>query len=342
MAEEKTLPTHGGKVRRDMDTELMRIAAAYAVIMVHCAGLATGAGKVLNSLAHFCVPVFILISGYYMLRTEKSDRELLTKCAWLFAKLTFWGGAQFLIDCRLGLVEWSGCRRFAAHAVSGAGHLWYSYALITLYLFTPLLYVFCAHADRRLYRRALALTFLFGSLVTTALRMDCFPLLGEIVEKMKVPYLLGFIFLYLMGDYLRRYPPTKPERYVLLGLLGGIGTTVWTFFLTFDQASILSLSFFAPGNLLAGIGVFVGIKALCRKYALAEKGLPFVKPLAACTEGIYLTHMLMAHLVERFLPTGTLALTPWLATPLRVLLIFALCAAFTWLLRHIPLARRLV
>lgn len=339
--EQINAPERAVGTRRDMDTELMRIVAAYAVVMIHCAGLASPAGIVLNSIAHFSVPVFILISGYYMLRSAKSDRELLTRCVWLFIKLAFWGGLQHLIDVRLGLTDWLGWRNFAAVAVSGTGHLWYSYALITLYIFTPVLFVFCAHADRRLYRRMLALTFLFGSLVTTALRTGSFPLLAVIIEKMKVPHLLGFIFLYLMGDYLRRYPPRQPKRFVTLGALGMAATTVWTFFLTFDQASNLSLSFFAPGNLLAGIGVFVGIKAMCQKFPI-RRDLPFLKSLAACTEGIYLSHMIVAHLTDLFLPAAFTDTLPWVTIPLRVLLIFTLCTLLTALLRRIPLVRKLV
>ena len=51
----------------DTDTEVMRIIAAFFVVMIHASGLGSFSAVVYNSVARFSVPVFVIISGYYLL-----------------------------------------------------------------------------------------------------------------------------------------------------------------------------------------------------------------------------------------------------------------------------------
>ena len=72
-----------------------------------------------------------------------------------------------------------------------------------------------------------------GSVVVILLRSGCFPLLTVIVDRAKLPCTLGFLFLFLLGGYLRRYGiPSAVHRRVLYLLgLAGVAVTVlctWT------------------------------------------------------------------------------------------------------------------
>ncbi len=54
----------------DSDVDLLRLLSAYFVVIIHVAGRFSPACVIYNSLARFSVPVFVLISGYYLLSRE--------------------------------------------------------------------------------------------------------------------------------------------------------------------------------------------------------------------------------------------------------------------------------
>lgn len=57
----------------DTDTEVMRIIAAFFVVMIHASGLGSFSAVVYNSVARFSVPVFVIISGYYLLTCPQRE-----------------------------------------------------------------------------------------------------------------------------------------------------------------------------------------------------------------------------------------------------------------------------
>ena len=209
-----------GARKYDTDTGLMRILAALGVVIIHCAAINTFSGVFFNGIARFSVPVFVIISGYYMLARKPDGGRLARKCVRLFALMLFWSAVYYGTDLLRGVRTFDGPGAALTYLFTEPVHLWYLYATITLYLFTPLLAVFTEHASRAEYRYALALAFFFGSPVVILVRSGWIPILSTILDKMKVPYLLGMAFMYLLGGYLRRYGLESPR---LRGALYGLG-----------------------------------------------------------------------------------------------------------------------
>lgn len=321
---------------KDIDTQWMRCIAAFFVVLIHAVDLSSRTGVFFSAIARFSVPVFVLISGWYMLQKQRRFLELARRSGFLLLQLVFWGCVQFFVELWLGARIWKGFSDLVYTILAGGGHFWYLYALIGLYLLTPILQVFCAHTDKRTYGYALILLFLLGSPLTIALRMERFALLAAIMDNMKIPYALGFISLYLMGNWLRRYPPKGTWLWMLVGLLGMTATVLWSLRLPAARAAELSLSFFFPGNMLAAIGFFVAVKAFCKSSG------KFMLAVAACTPGIYLSHMIALKCLQLWLWPRLLVFPSWLAYPLLALAVYVLAFLLSFVLRLIPGLRKLV
>jgi surface polysaccharide O-acyltransferase-like enzyme len=198
--------------------------------------------------------------------------------------------------------------------------------------------VFCANATRREERYALGLTFLLGSVVLILLRADCSEVLAMVIEETKVPYTLGFIFLYLLGDYLRKYDLCRRTRYLLYaaGLLGTAFTVLGTWKLpAYGMPSDLLLSFFTPNVVVPGAAVFVLVRQLYARHPIrSDRVRAGVHRLADCTLGIYLLHPLILSLWQRTLEPHSLSL--WFLIPQRTLLAFVLSAILVYLCRKAP------
>lgn len=321
---------------KDADTQWMRCVAAFFVVLIHAVDLSSRTGVFFSAVSRFSVPVFVLISGYYMLQKQCSFLELAKRSGFLLLQLIVWSSVQFLVELWLGTRLWNGISDLVYTVLAGGGHFWYLYALIGLYLFTPILQVFCTHADQHTYSYTLVLLFLLGSPVTIALRMERFALLTAIVDSMKIPYVFGFVFLYLMGDWLRRYPPKKPLFWGLAGLIGVVSTVLWSLHLPAARAAELSLSFFFPGNMFGAVGFFVATKAF---YKGRHR---FMLTLANCTPGIYLSHMICLKCLQFRLWPSLLALPSWLAYPLFALAAYLIAFILTLLIKQIPGLRKVV
>lgn len=322
---------------KDMDTQWMRCVAAFFVVLIHAVDLSSRTGVFFSAIARFSVPVFVLISGYYMLQKHRSFLELAKRSGFLLLQLIFWSSVQFCVELGLGTRIWKGVTDFVYTILAGGGHFWYLYALIGLYLFTPILQVFTNHADKHTYGYALVLLFLLGSPLTIALRMERFSLLAAIVDNMKIPHVLGFIFLYLMGDWLRRYPPKRYLIWMIAGILGMTATILWSLRLPSSRAAELSLSFFFPGNMLGAIGFFVAVKSLYK-----STGSRFMMAVSACTPGIYLSHMIALKCLHLWLWPSLLALPSWIAYPLLALAAYGISFLLTTIIHRIPLICRIV
>lgn len=330
-------------MKRDMDTDVMRILASLGVIVIHMSNEETFSGIFLGGLARFSVPVFVMISGYYMLSRKPAGRKLACKCGRLLALMLAWSGIYYGYDLACGVRTFAGIGGLLTYLFTEPVHLWYIYAIIALYIFTPLLYVFVEHADRTEYRYALALTFFFGSPVEILLRSGCAPVLGVILTKMKAPHLLGMVFMYLLGGYFRRYGVDRPVlRYAvyLLGVLGSAVTVAGTVWLAgSSRLESLFLSFFAPNVIVQGAMVFVFCKYFPRRFPHRPEWLRgAVGFLAKETLGVYLAHPLVIRLL-RFVPMPA---STGLSIVLRTLLVFIVTSAAVSVLRCVPLLRRMV
>ena len=329
----------------DSDTELMRIIAAFFVIVIHCSGTRFMSEVICNAVSRFSVPVFIILSGYYMLVRKPEAKRIFQKSAKLFAMMIAWAGIYCVYNYVCGNIVISGIFDVFRYLLTEPVHLWYIYAAITLYIFTPVLYVFHENASEKDYLYALLLTFVFGSVVAVAVRTGVSPLLGTVVERMKVPYLLGFIFLYMLGGFFRRFG--LPERrfcfcLYTVGLMSvGVAVIGALYLPKAGLSTDLVLSFFSPLAMIPAAAFFVFVKnCFSEKTQLSGKVRALIHNLSGCTLGVYFLHPLIIFILNTF-ELRFFSEAPVILVVERVFVTAALSWIITFVGKKIPLIKLL-
>lgn len=314
--------------KHNTDTDILRIIAAFFVVMIHSSGLLTFSGIVYNSISRFSVPVFVMISGYYMLSHKVPIHHLLQKSGKLFMLMIGWSAIYYIYLLLVGGMSYTGIADLTRYLLTEPVHLWYLYAAIALYLMTPIFYVFYSNANRQEYIYALVFLFLFGSVIKILLNSMWFPTLSVVIDKMKAPYTLGFVFLYLAGGYLRKYELFESHRpfktIYILAIAGTITTVVGTYELSkYMQQPDLLLSFFSPNVIIAGIGVFLFVKQFYYYHPIKNKRIRIALRTAAnCTLSVYLLHPLIIMMIQEFVGNPFPHLMPAFAIPLYTIMVF--------------------
>ena len=161
--------------------DLLRCAAMLAVIVVHVTGgsleaaaVGSPAFQVLNlydSLAHWCVPVFVMLSGMFLLDPKHSlppSKLFFGHILRIAVALAVWGTAYALVtQVSAGGLSWASVRAALYQVLLGRTHfhLWFLYMIMGLYLFSPILRRFISAASRRDLEYFLVLYFIFTLLM---------------------------------------------------------------------------------------------------------------------------------------------------------------------------------
>jgi surface polysaccharide O-acyltransferase-like enzyme len=325
---------------RCADADLLRIIACFFVVMLHSCGAGSPAAVIMNSITRFSVPVFVMISGRFCLRSDNNPGHYLKKCGRLMLTFLLWSAVYMLLDG-----DFCGNAGFwgaAGALLTGPQHFWYIYAAMALYLSAPILQAFCRNADKRLTGYFLLLTFLLGSVVNTLLAAGSAPLLKTIMAEMKAEKMLGFLCLFVFGYYCDRFGLEKRQRTALY-ILGGAGlvcTAAGTLLMPLDTGGydVLLFGFFTPNVLLYSAAVYVAVTELYKKHPAGERARRFISGLAECSFGVYLLHVLVLRDVVE--AAGFWAALPvWISILLRSAAAFCLTAAAVYLLRKIKFMR---
>ena len=288
------------------ETDVLRLLASFAVALLHSAAArmsAVSPGEagawlpcLLNALCRFGVPVFVMISGRYMLSSECGIRRAVRKAAKTLVTLLLWAAVYLGYELFRGWRPVGGME-VVERLLTQPVHLWYFYAAAGLYLMAPMLSVFTRHATHRQFVYGLVLTGISGCGIVVLLRTGSVPLLSAVMEQTKLPYATGFLFCYLLGYYLFRYPLGRRGLIVLggAGLLGLGATFAGTMWLSVRARAWndLLLSFYAPNVVLTSAAVFAWVQCVFGRLALPDRPRRVLAGLAGTTGGIYGLHMLV-------------------------------------------------
>lgn len=152
---------------RNHGLDLLRVLACYMVLQVHAGefyyiadgGLVAAGGEPvwacwLNSLCRTAVPLFVMLSGFFLLPVRERTRDFFAR---RFVRVV----VPFLVWCVLyAIYQFLTGRTDAAGALLGVcripvnfgveiGHLWFVYMLLGLYLFAPVVSPWIETASRR-------------------------------------------------------------------------------------------------------------------------------------------------------------------------------------------------
>ena len=334
--------------------DLLRAMSAIAVIILHLAGSQLAAVPVdsrsftvlnlYDALVRWCVPIFLMLSGAFLLDPKKSERlsRLFFRMLRIFVALVFWAAVYALANhvATGGSLSLAGFRQALWNAVLGSTHyhLWFLYTILGLYLVTPILRAFVRGASRSDFHYFFLLTFLLVSLLPLLLRLRPSQTISLYLNRLDIHLVLGYVGYYVAGYYLKTYTLSRLAEAIIyvLGVFGGVATVCGTRALSLAQDSFNDLlyGYTTPNVVFMAVAVFVLFRYVLgiseernRKQRMAG--------VARISFGIYLVHDLFIMLL-RALDITVLSFSPALAVPLLAAVVFLLSFAVAWLLSKIP------
>lgn len=308
-----------------------------------------------NHIALLGVPLFVMISGCIMLSPDYriSYQKLLTQkvpklILVYFFSLIFYN----LMNCYqegYGYSFASIKEHVILNSLLGKGiyHLWFLPMMIGLYLITPILRKITD--DKKLCFYCLLLYFISVILFPTLLKFNF--RFKTIVESLynRIPYrmLTGYIGYYLLGYYLHHYVPALTKRNKLLAALTGILFCIAGFSISYVRAlgfGVFSQILNDPFSITDFISVgclFLLIKEMNGQLKQSEKLSLKLNYFSSLTMGIYLVHPAIL-MIAGWFHLDTLFLPQIISIPVCILVVTALSAGITALLKLIPGVRAII
>lgn len=338
--------------RRLCFLDALRIMAACAVVLLHTVtGISdnTDMGAFPHEQAVFslvrdyvtwCVPVFIMISGYLFLDPGRSIsfREMLCKyCRRIVLALFLFGTPYACMELvveeqnfRFGMLWESVLRVLKGQSWS---HMWYLYLILLLYLITPALKAALGKCPGWLPCAALA---------GIAVGSSILPFVKSWRGLGELPSLPGdfiYLFYYLCG-YLSVVRDRKKNR----GVTAALAAAILVFILVSMTAVRLAgcriqLAYNYPFTVCLSLVLFWLAEAAEDIWRKKER---LLKSMGELCFTVYLVHPVFVNFFYKFLRISPLDFPIGASLPVFFAVILALSVGAAWILRRIPLLRRYV
>jgi len=350
----------------DIYPDLLRIVAAFFVILIHVDAVEWYAQPVtsyewqilnlVDSIARWVVPVFFMVSGAYLLDPckEITVKEMYSKhISRIVIALLFWGlfyQIYNIIDAALYKdipFTASSLLQIPKHFILGypAAHLWFLYRLIGLYMLTPVLRIYTAHASRKNMKYLLILYICIGSII---------PCISAILKNQGIPLsisfkmvdLTGFVFYYIAGYYFRTYEISRKTQSGIYaaGITGAALTCILTSY--YSRLSGTKTEDFydnmMPGVIFMSLALFVGFKSMFGKRQFTDSQKSVISYISSCTFGIYLVHYIFVQIAARMNITCTMYNLAFFLPALTIIFFMLSLAAVGILKRIKPVSRYLI
>lgn len=339
-----------GKIRKDANVvwaDNLRALATVSVILLHVgAGILSKYGQVpgmiwitgnfYDSLVRACVPVFVMLSGAFLL-----TRDIPSIQAFLHKRLTrilipflLWSFLYIFLYNELSEID---LRLIAKNLWQGSSfHFWYVYMLIGLYFFIPIILKWVRHSTQNeiLYFLFIWLVALFFvPLVDTKFKMP-----------LDLTYFSGFLGYLILGYFLATFK-LKGSPLVLATILfitGFLLTFLGTHYLTRWMGYFTGhlYDYLTVNVALMAAGVFI----FYRNFPFSSTSL-FSKIggfLAKYSYGIYLVHILVLDKILQPFNINYMFVHPVIGIPVTALACTVISALLIYLLTKLPYVGRYV
>lgn len=297
-------------------------------------------GNLMNGLSRFSVPLFVLITGSFLLSANKEIhtksflqkrmiRVLIPFIFWNFLysvyqlKLYYGVGHPFELPVFLNMVK--------DHWFNGAAlHLWYIYILIGLYLFIPIL--------NKWVQKASVKDFLYFILLW-GISLFFFDKNSNLYYT--VSSFAGFIG-YLVLGYFLYIKDISVQKYILpiciyLFLLGLSITVLGTFYLRASNGYFTPVlyEFLAPNVVLMTVSIFV----FAKHWAFFNQDFKILRIISQYSFGIYLIHIFILWFLER-LGISYSFINPYIGIFITTALCLSVSLFILWIMAKVPVLRQ--
>lgn len=320
---------------REHWADLLRATAIVAVIVLHVSAVVVyrfesipasnwWLANVLNSISRFCVPVFLMLTGTFVLPNSNSYPRMLRRLGMrILLPFLFWAVVHLAVQLYL---DGNTSLEAAEVAIRGgiSYHFWYVYLIIGVYLILPLLNRLVTRLSRRVMV-VILLIWPLSFLLTIEPLKNTIPFGGAW-------YLAAHIGYVLLGYLLVR---TKPqENTTKTGIIvygSGVMATAWiTYALTASEGDFVAsvYQYLSATVVLASGGLFIAM----RKWNKPNRITQF---LSNYSYGIYLSHVMI---LNALLEAGINIQSMWYI-PLASAICLATSTLIVYVVSRLPLGK---
>lgn len=341
---------------RDVRYDLLRITAAFMVVLLHTAGAKWSAVpynsfdwavlNVYDSLVRSAVPLFFMLSGAFLLKKEIPLKRLwLKKILPLLLIYAVWS-ILYAVDA-IGLTSLfkTPFSEFLLSATRGSYHLWFLPTLIGLYILQPILHAFTRFADGKYVPYLISCFVIFRIVRETLFAFfGAHESLSLLLTKIPVECTeyAGYI---LLGYYLANQKRIRVKPAVALTAFFG------TAFLAaacgqlhshlIGTASDILYSSYTLPVFAEAVLLFLCFSNIRPKRIAHSKASAAIEKASALTLGIYLIHPFILTHLEQNLHISPLSFTPVLSVPVIAILAALLSGGITFVMLKIPVVKRI-
>lgn len=353
--------------------DYIRVVACFLVMLVHASenfygadssGLAGNVSMLANEsnrfwvafydggVARTCVPLFMVVSAFLLVPLKPGQsmgefyrrrfKRILPPMLAFMLIYTFlplaWGGMTWEQSMQ-------DLRTIPFNFPSMAGHLWFMYPLISLYLIIPVISPWLERASARDERIFLGI-FAFTTIIPWLQRLVTPELWGQCFWNRydALWYCSGYLGYLVMAHYIHvhlQWSRPKRLRIGTICFLIGAAFTAWSFWFRGTPGQLIetpllewSWEFCTPNVVLATFGAFLLFTCIEQKEAPK-----WITATSKLTFGMYLMHLLFLAPISQAIIAGDPAnpsIPVWGAIPLIAVLSYICCAVTTKLLSLIP------
>ena len=295
----------------------------------------------ISLVGHFSIPLFFMLSGALLLGREKLDLKKHLRRTARFALLFYvWSLICYGLDACFFHI-WTRDADFLSLVLTGYFHEWFLPALTLCYCVVPLLHGMLYRDEKNLR----AGIWMLCAIVVLLSDLPGFPFKPPILGDLLRPWQLGdlqFLVYFLLGWYLNG----KKLSGRALTVLGLAALAAQILLCRVSRLYAISVGYaigiyygdFTASAVLTAIFVF----CLCQRIeTVPPRTEKLLKTLASCTFGVYLMHPLAIDALRSLHLDFTQYSTFWFL-PACYLGFVLLTLGVTWLLKKIPLLRKLV
>ncbi len=323
----------------------LKVFSAFAVVVLHVASAFMGGhgsyewwvGNIYGSLTRWCVPLFVMISGYFLLNKQEPVkvfyRKRLNK---ILIPLIFWSlFFSFWLVLKLAVKGELSDAPTVLLKAWGLGspyfHLWYIFMIPFLYFITPALRVAFQHLSKN--DIFLLVLFCFSLSTLDTLAGSILSYIGISKQFVFTNTFLYYIGYFCLGGYFAKYEVKQKNNLALTAFILALMVTVFgSYFFTYKYF----YSFLSLNTAVASIALFLLIKWNCNK----DFKLNAISKLSL---GIYLVHPVFLDLLSFIGKDWLLSkLDLYLYIPLASVLVFTLSYLSAVVMSHIRFLKKCV
>lgn len=340
------------KKERKLQYDLLRILAAFSVVMLHSSaqfwyeldvtGVEWTIANAYDAVFRFGVPIFVMISGALFLdRDYKLDIGRLYRHNILRMVIIYvvWCCLYGLFDSRAFDLQAVGVKALFREMLGGRYHLWFLPMIVGIYVLLPVLKSWVEHADKKNLQYFLAVFFVMQVCSETIRALTVTDEIHYILNLANVEMACGYIGYFVWGYYLAHIGiGDKLRKGIYLMVVPSI-------LLNIVLSTFLSRRAGTPvGTIYDSFGVFtfvivtacfLVVKDRGSKASFGRRSSGIIKELSADTLGVYVIHVGLMEFLKLY-GIHSMMLPNIFGIPVYGLFCFGICLLVAAIVRRIP------